>query len=410
MDIEPLTSLADADAKPSPWWEKRPFESLDAILGCRRLRAEFWRRRWRSWLFAACVLLPTLATSVYEFGFASDQYVSAFKFVVSQQTPQTTEISTLASDLGGGNPLLQMIEDSEVVVQYIGSSQILDDLAGTISLDRIYGTPDADFLSRMRTGAPLERQLLYWRKVVVPSFDMSSGVITVAVRAFSPGDALRVAQAVLASSQALVNQMSAQARQNALAYAEQTAADASRQLLADEGRLAVYRNKYAVLYPELSAQSGASVDDQLTAQLSEDQATLASLQSEGQTENSPQIRTLRANIAAIRAQIDRIAATIAAAKPGETQSLASVVSGYDTLTAAAAIDQQLYNSDLLALQNARNKAAEESIYLETFVQPSQPQSSIYPQRGLLICEIAFAGFILWVLSILLINTIRDQTD
>jgi capsular polysaccharide transport system permease protein len=152
------------------------------------------------------------------------------------------------------------------------------------------------------------------------------------------------------------------------------------------------------------------VDDQLTAQLSEDQATLASLQSEGQTENSPQIRTLRANIAAIRAQIDRIAATIAAAKPGETQSLASVVSGYDTLTAAAAIDQQLYNSDLLALQNARNKAAEESIYLETFVQPSQPQSSIYPQRGLLICEIAFAGFILWVLSILLINTIRDQTD
>jgi capsular polysaccharide transport system permease protein len=239
---------------------------------------------------------------------------------------------------------------------------------------------------------------------------MSSGVITVAVRAFSPGDALRVAQAVLASSQALVNQMSAQARQNALAYAEQTAADASRQLLADEGRLAVYRNKYAVLYPELSAQSGASVDDQLTAQLSEDQATLASLQSEGQTENSPQIRTLRANIAAIRAQIDRIAATIAAAKPGATQSLASVVSGYDALTAAAAIDQQLYNSDLLALQNARNKAAEESIYLETFVQPSQPQSSIYPQRGLLICEIAFAGFILWVLSILLINTIRDQTD
>jgi capsular polysaccharide transport system permease protein len=152
------------------------------------------------------------------------------------------------------------------------------------------------------------------------------------------------------------------------------------------------------------------VDDQLTAQLSEDQATLASLQSEGQTENSPQIRTLRANIAAIRAQIDRIAATIAAAKPGATQSLASVVSGYDALTAAAAIDQQLYNSDLLALQNARNKAAEESIYLETFVQPSQPQSSIYPQRGLLICEIAFAGFILWVLSILLINTIRDQTD
>ena len=372
-----------------------------------------WRRllrRQRSLSFLACVLLPTLVAGGYEYLLASDQYISEFKFVVRQQAPQNAAPAGLLSALGGGSPMLAVVENSEIVVQYIGSLQILSDLRSRLSLDKIYSTPRADWFSRLPQGQPAERRILYWRSMVRPTFDLSSGVITVQVHAFTPRDALRVARAVLAGSQTLVNQMSVTARQNALSYAVQTAGMAQRKLKKDETALATYRNKYSVLFPEMSAQSSSSVTAALTRQLSESQADLAALLSMGQNGSSPQVRILRARITAIQTQINQMTARLASNNGGAALSLATIVSGYDTLTETEKLDEQLYASDLLALQNARNTAAETSIYLESFVQPNLPEVSIYPERGLVTAETALAGFIAWILLMLVVNTLRDQLD
>lgn len=376
-------------------------------------RPGIWQRlsrRQRSLTFLACVVLPTAIVGGYEYLLASDQYISEFKFVVRQQAPQNAAPAGLLSTLGGGNPMLAVIEDSEIVVQYIGSLQILSDLRGRISLDSIYATPRADWFSRLAPGLPAERQKIYWQSMVKPYFDLSSGVITVQIHAFTPGDATRVAKAVLASSQTLVDQMSMTARQNALSYAGQTAEQAQSRLQTDETALAAYRNKYSVLFPEMSAQSSTSVAADLTRQLSEAQADLASLLSMGQTGASPQVRVLRARISAIQTQVNRMAAHLAANDGGTAISLATIVSGYDTLIETEKLDEQLYASDLLALQNARNTAAETSTYLESFVQPNLPVVSIYPERGLVTAETALAGFIAWILLTLVVNTLRDQLD
>jgi capsular polysaccharide transport system permease protein len=245
---------------------------------------------------------------------------------------------------------------------------------------------------------------------VQPSFDLSSGIITVKVRAFTPQDAALVAQAVLGRAQALVDEMSNAARQNALAYATQTATDAQAKLAGDETSLTAYRNRYAVLFPALSAQQNSTVGGELLLALAQDQASLAALRAQGQGGASPQVQTLETRIAAEQAQEKALAAQLAAANGGKALPLATVVSGYDTLTETQALDQQLYASDLLALQNARNVAAEKSLYLESFVQPAAPDSSIYPIRWLVIVETALAGFITWILVMLVSNVVRDQLD
>ena len=358
--------------------------------------------------FLACVVLPGLLAGGYEYGCASSQYVSEFKLVVRQQAPQTSGQTSILSALGGGNPMLAMVEDSEVVQQYIRSHQILADLAPRLSLDHIFATPRADWFSRLTPGQPPETQLLYWQSMVHPYFDLSSGVITVRVRAFSPPDALKLAQAVLSCSRALVNQMSLQARQNSLAYAEQTANAAQAVLLADETSLASYRNRYDVLFPEMTAAATSSVDEGLSSRLAQDQATLASLTSLGQTDASPQVRTLRARITAMQAQINHVGGALAGG--GGAQTLASVLSGYDTLMQKQQLDEELYSSDLINLQNARNVAAQRSVYLETFVQPNLPVASLYPVRWLATAETVLAGFIAWVLLTLVASIIRDQLD
>ncbi len=376
----------------------------------RRKRAQRLRRSPRLLGFLACVALPTLIAAGYEYGIAADQYVSSFKFIVRQQTPQTTEPGSVLSALGGGNPMLALIQDSEVTVQYIESGQILEDLRPKLALAPIFHTPKADWFSRMGANLPPERQLLYWRRMVHPYFDLSSGVVTVKVRAFTPDDAARLARAVLDSTQALVNDMSRTARQNALAYAEQTAHAAQLKLAADEASLADYRNRNSVLFPELSAQSNNSVGTTLTTRLNEDEATLATLRAEGQSESSPQVKTLQARINATRTQIQKLEAALASANGGKTQSLASLISHYNALKETAALDEKLYAADLQALQNARNLAAEKSVYLESFVQPAMPVASLYPERWLVTAETALAGFIAWILLTLVVNILRDQLD
>jgi capsular polysaccharide transport system permease protein len=367
------------------------------------------RRHLRHLSFMACVLLPTAASATYEYAFASKQYVSEFRFIVRQQMPETAGPSSALAGLAGGNPMLAMIEDSEVVTQYIASHQILSDLHTSIVPDHLFAGPQIDWLSRLHPNLPPERQLPYWRNMVQASFDLSSGIITVKARAFTPQDAQTLANAVLAGSEALVNQISNEARQNALSYASQTATAAQGTLAADEGGLAAYRNQYSILFPELDAASTTSVGEGLRTKLAEAQATLASLTSLGQTNTSPQVQTLRAQIAAMQNQIIQLNATLATSG-GKTQSLASVLSGYDSLMEAEKLDESLYDADLLALQNARNDAAEKSVYLETFVQPSLPESSIYPIRWLVTAETALAGFIAWVLLTLVANIVRDQLD
>ena len=368
------------------------------------------RRHLRHASFLACVLLPTALTAGYEYAIASDQYVSEFRFIVRQQMPETTSPSSLLSGLSGGNPMLAMVEDSEVVTQYIASHQILSDLQTTISPDRLFSDPGIDWLSRLKPNLPPEKQLPYWRNMVRASFDLSSGVITVKARAFTPQNAQRLATAVLSGSAALVNQISNEARQNALTYASQTAAAAQAKLATDESGLAAYRNQYSILFPEMSAASTTSVGQGLRTHLADDQATLASLTSLGQTGASPQVQTLRAQIAAMQSQINQLDATLATTSGGKTQTLASVLSGYNSLVESEKLDESLYDADLLELQNARNLAAEKSVYLETFVQPNLPESSIYPIRWLVTAETALAGFIAWVLLTLVANIVRDQLD
>jgi capsular polysaccharide transport system permease protein len=49
----------------------------------------------------------------------------------------------------------------------------------------------------------------YWKRQVDAFFDATNGTIVVRARAFTPQDALRLAEGILASSEKLVNDLSA---------------------------------------------------------------------------------------------------------------------------------------------------------------------------------------------------------
>ena len=91
------------------------------------------------------VLLPTIATGVYLYGFASDQYVSEAKFVVRGPTQAASAgISGLLQSAG----MSRTEDDTYAVQDYILSRDALAELVQQQDLKAVYARPEADRLSR----------------------------------------------------------------------------------------------------------------------------------------------------------------------------------------------------------------------------------------------------------------------
>ena len=90
---------------------------------------------------------------------------------------------------------------------------------------------------------PVEDLVTYWRGQVDAFFDQSNGTIVVKARAFAPEDALKLAQGIIASSERLVNDLSARARSDALRNSENDVRQAERRLATALVKLSDFRDK-----------------------------------------------------------------------------------------------------------------------------------------------------------------------
>ncbi len=370
------------------------------------------RRSGRLLSLLLTVALPTALAATYFYRYADNQYISEFRFSVRRQAPLRVDPSGGSPLAGGLSPSvnLALINDSEIVVQYLKSRQVIDDIAAAgIDLDRIYADADSDVLAHLRPHATAEERQRYWRRVVDPFFDLTNGIVSVQVRAFRPADARLVADKVLQLAETLVNRMSSRARDDQLAYARNEADETGRHLRQVQADLAAYRNQHAVLFPEMQATVSNSVEGKIEESLIEAKTDYRAQLAQGALPGARLMTMLQSRIDALEAEQRRVHGALAQA--GDTaDSLASVMSGYTVLQADEATAARIHERALVALQDARNEAAQQSIYLAAFVRPGLPQESDYPVRWRVLLEIAAGSFVAWCLLQLIYHGIRDHLD
>jgi capsular polysaccharide transport system permease protein len=364
--------------------------------------------------FAAVALLPTALAALYLFGFAADQYVSEFHFSVRQNQPTPIETGSLAQSLTGGTSLLAAAIDSEIVVEYLKSHQLLDDLHPLVNFDAIYATQQADWLTRLDPAASNEAKLRYWRRMIDPYFDLSSGLISVRVRSFTPATSLRLARAVLALSEALVNQLSERARHDKVAYSEAEVARTQSRFAQTELALAAYRNAHGIVFPQMNATENATLDAGLRQDIARAEAQYQTLRDRGVSPTAPALRALQSRTEALHAQLAQLQTELTQPGPPDAESpspaLATTLTGYDALDVADHIAQHEYEQALSLRQQAMAAAAQQQVYLNTFVQPNLPQASLYPQRWRTLLEVLVGSCVLWALATLLFYGVREHLD
>lgn len=366
------------------------------------------------------VALPTLIAAFFYIFIAADRFVSEARFAVrSNEAPAFDALGMLT-----GMPSSQIVSDSYIVVDYITSRDMMVELERRLPIREIFSRDEADFVYTLDADLSLDSLVEYWKGRVTTFYDSTKNTIVVAVDAFRAEDAEKVVGEVVAIVRNLVNDLSAQARRDAVQFAASEVARAELRVRDARQQILEFRIANKQLDPTQSASATLSIAAQLEAERSKLSSQLASLMSY-LSDEAPSVQVLKARIAALDGEIANINSLVAtpAANSGSSSTgigsevgeamaqsgaMATVVGQYQELLINQEFAEKAYAASLASLERARSEAARTQSYLAIYGQPSSAQEATYPRRYLNILIVFIMSLVAWAIGALGFLAVRDH--
>lgn len=356
--------------------------------------------------FLLFVVLPSICAALYYGVLASDQYAVEAQFTVMGGEVKATNDGFGAAT---GIPLLAIIQDTQIITNYISSRAMVEELEKAADFRAAYEDKSIDWFARLPSDQPIEKVVRYWKRMVSTSIAMPSGIVQVEVRAFTPGSAAKMGNAIIEISEKLVNELNSRTVADMVKNTQNELSRASDRLAKARVNLEQARNDEGILDATRAAEL-------LNKLITEAKASLLALQQERSTqlkyvqETSPQMRILTSRIDATRAQIQDLEAKLTASKAtnGTETALSSSMTKFAALDLERQIAERLYAGSAAALEIARITAERKAMYLNTFVWPIEPQYPLYPKRALLTGLIMLAAVGAWGILVGLVALARNH--
>jgi capsular polysaccharide transport system permease protein len=356
-------------------------------------------------LFTALVLVPTIAATLY-YGFvAHDVFLSESHFVVRNQQHQS--VGGIGNLLQGAG-LSQGHDEAYSVQDFLSSRDALEILQTKFQLKNSFGQRAVDRISRfagLSGDDSFEALLRYYRKHVVETdFDSISSIMTLTVRAFDATEAYRINEALLEMSEDFVNRLNERARADLMRFSAadvgEAEQEAKRAVLAVSG----YRNDKAVFDPEKQSQLQLAQIGKLQEELIATRNHVADVRAVA-SEN-PQLPVLRNRIRVLQSAIDTETGKVA----GDQQSLSSKSAEYEGVALTQEFAAKRLELALDSLQQARENAMKQQLYLERISQPNEPDEAVEPKRMRSIVATFLLGLVLWGIASLITTAIKEHAQ
>ncbi|OMQ42882.1 hypothetical protein [Ensifer sp. 1H6] len=357
--------------------------------------------------FLIMVLAPTVVALIYFAFIASDVFVSEAKLTVREA------LQAAGSDKGGPSILGQLnfgktgdsAQNSMIVMDYIKSRSVIEDVGGRERLLQLYGRGDIDFSSRLASDDDLEQMWQYWKSRVTASVDTLSGILTLRVRAYSPDDAFFLSSQVIERSELLINAISLRSKNDALKRAKEEVDLASRALANARAEILNFQQSNQTIDPVETAKQTLKLISDLTLQktaFENELATSASMR----LANKPGEAQLRARLAAVEAQLRKLNSMLTG--NGAEPTVSSQLRDFELLKIQTEFSEYMYKLARNGYERVRQKLEQQDLYLVTVVPPSRPDSATYP-RTLPYTALTFAGLLIaWGILSLIVASIKDS--
>src|SRR5207302_4654848 len=127
---------------------------------------------------------------------------------------------------------------------------------------------------------------------VDPFYDPANGTVTVRLRAFAPGDALRLSEAIVTACERLVNDLSSRARRDALQQSEIELTHAEARLKAVLDDIRAFRDREGLIDPAKTAEATGVLTTRLRDELLRANADLSTMKSY-MRDDAPSVKVLK---------------------------------------------------------------------------------------------------------------------
>jgi capsular polysaccharide transport system permease protein len=355
-------------------------------------------------LFLCVVVIPTVLSIVYFGLIASDVYVSESRIVV--RSPERQSASPIGLLLRNAS-FSRAQDDSYTVQDYILSRDALHVLVDRLHIDKAYASNRVDRFSRfagLDFDESFEALHRYYEKMVSVQTDSTSSITTISVRAFTAVDAAGANELLLAQSEELVNRLNERGRQDMIKFAQAEVAQAEAKAKAAGVAVSTYRNQQGVVDPERQAtaqlQQVAKLQDDLIA------TTTQLVQVKSATPQNPQIGALQLRARTLEQEIAKETGKVT----GGRRSLANKAADFQQVALEAEFTNKQLASALASLENARNEAQRQQVYLERIAQPSLPDVAQEPRRLRNMIATFLLGLVAWGILGMLLAGVREHRD
>jgi len=361
----------------------------------------FTPRRLQIWL----LFVPIGLALLYFIALAAPRYVSESRVAVRMATVSPTVIPGVISMTGSPTPL--SYEDTLYLMQYIGSSTMLDKLEARLQLRKHYEQPKIDILGRLWPGTSKEWFLFYFQSRVLMVFDDQSGLLTIDAQAFDPKTALTLQKTILELSEQWVNDYSWRVAREQIAFAQKLTDESNKRLQETKFAVADFQNKYHLLDPVSQSAAASSLTASLQATLAAQESALNGLMAYMQPD-SGQLQTLRGQLAATRTQLN---AERARAPTGSANDRPSTLnSEFSNLLLDETLAYNNYVSAAGALEAAKIDANRKLKSLVVIEDATSPDSSTYPRHFYDMITLIVVCVLVYTVVRLTIATILEHRD
>lgn len=356
--------------------------------------------------FLAIVLLPVLLAAGYLYTKAQDQYASTVAFTVRSEdaTSATDLLGGLGSALGGGSS-----HDSDILYEFVGSQGLVRLIDNRLDLREIFSRGhESDPLMTFDRDGTIEDLTRFWERMVRISYDASSGLMELRILAFDPEEARAIAEAVFDESSTMINELSAQAREDATRYASEDLQNAELRLRSAREALTNFRITNQIVDPSADIQGQMGLLNTLQAQLAEALIAYDVLLGSSSS-NDPRVLQEQRRIEVIQARIEEERQKFGANGNGPGgEAYATTISEFERLTADREFAETAYVAARQAYDVSLAEAQRQSRYLAAYIRPTLAEQAEYPQRLLFVALVGLFSFLIWAISALVYYSLRDR--
>ena len=375
-----------------------PARQVQAVLGQRRdvrqRLAAFGGYRFILCLWAVCAFYYAFV--------ASDRYVTETQVYVREARESVPTLQPL-SLLGGGGGAQQ---DALLVREFIHSRDMLNLLESTIGLKAHFASRDWDIISRMGGAVTAEEFLTDFRSRVELNLDPESSILTIRAEGYTPEFSETFANAILREAEAFINRVGQSIAEQEIGFVQGELNRAQDALADAQNELLTFQNENRLLDPTVTTAARQDVVNTMEGELAQMQAERRTLESY-LNPAAPELVALKDRIAAVLAQLDEERAKLAGSE-GETLNETSM--HYQAVQRQVQFAADLYQSTLVALEQARVEAYRKLKHLVVVQAPQRPDDALYPRAFYNLATLFIVMSLAYGIIMMVVATIREHRD